>query len=344
MPTYSILRGVSVHGQPVEAVGAGFNRQLLTDLLRKNYGFKGVIVTDWSITMDCGSDCEFGAPAGQRATFADLGMPWGVEHLSKAARFSKAINAGVDQIGGSDEIDVMLAAVKRGYLSRSRLEQSAYRILLQKFQLGLFEDPYADEERANNLVGNASFVAQGDDAQRKSLVLLENKNHLLPYSMQGRKVYLSGLDPKVAASYGLVPVDSLNAADLAIIRAATPSELLHPSYALGRIQHEGRLDFRSGDSAYDLLIAASQLVPTIFIVEMNRPAILINVKDKATAVLASFGVGDKALLDLLAGKVSPQAHLPFELPSSMEEVLTQKEDLPHDSAHPLYSYGYGMTY
>jgi len=47
---------------------------------------------------------------------------------------------------------------------------------------------------------------------------------------------------------------------------------------------------------------------------------------------------------LLTGQISPHAHLPFELPSSMEEVEHQKEDLPHDTEHPLYPYGYGLSF
>jgi beta-glucosidase len=271
-------------------------------------------------------------------------MPWGVENLTKEQRFAKAINAGVDQIGGSEETEVVLAALKDGLLTRPRLEQSAYRILLQKFQLGLFDNPYVDEEKANAIVGSPDFVAQGEVAQSRSLVLLENKKHLLPYTTQGSKVYLFGIDAKVAESFGLIPVDSPQAADIAIIRASTPSEVLHPSYALGRFQHEGRLDFRAGDKAYDVLLEASQHVPSIFVVDMGRPAILTHVKDSAAAVLASFGVSDRAMLNVLTGKLPPQARLPFELPSSMEEVAHQKEDLPHDSARPLYPYGYGLTY
>ena len=344
MPTYSILRGVSVNGKPLEPVGAGFNRQLLTELLRGSYRFKGVIVSDWSITRDCAASCENGAPAEQEPNFASLGMPWGVESLTKEERFAKAINAGVDQIGGSEETELILAAVKDGLLTRKRLELSAYRILLQKLQLGLFEDPYVDEVKANAIVGNPDFAAQGEAAQSKSLVLLENKHQLLPYTTQGSKVYLLGIDAKVAEGFGLIPVDSPRAADIAIIRAATPSEILHPSYALGRFQHEGRLDFRVGDKSYDTLIEASQYVPTIFVVDLGRPAILANVRDRAGALVASFGASDRALLNVLTGKASPQAHLPFELPSSLQEVSLQKEDLPHDTAHPLYPYGYGLTY
>jgi beta-glucosidase len=59
-------------------------------------------------------------------------------------------------------------------------------------------------------------------------------------------------------------------------------------------------------------------------------------------VIANFGVSDEALLDVLAGRAKPEGKLPFELPSSMDAVLAQKPDVPHDSARPLYPLGYGV--
>jgi beta-glucosidase len=104
MPTYSILQDVTIDGKSLEQVGAGFNRQLLGDLLRKQYDFRGVILSDWAITRDCPEACRSGARAGQKPVPADVGMPWGVEDLTVAQRFAKAINAGVDQVGGTDGI------------------------------------------------------------------------------------------------------------------------------------------------------------------------------------------------------------------------------------------------
>jgi beta-glucosidase len=91
-------------------------------------------------------------------------------------------------------------------------------------------------------------------------------------------------------------------------------------------------------------VAANAAKPTIFVVNLDRPAILTNVKDKATALLGSFGISDNALLDVITGNGAPMGHLPFELPSSMQEVLAQKSDVPYDTAHPLYKFGYGLHY
>jgi beta-glucosidase len=349
MPTYSILQHVTVDGKPLEQVGAAFNAQLLTGLLRGKYGFKGVVLSDWGITNDCLEHCRNGFPAGVKPDFAELsarksGMPWGVEDLSREDRFVKAINAGVDQIGDSEEPEFIVHAVHEGKISEARVRDAAYRILVQKFAVGLFEDPFVDAERADAIVGNADFMKQGEDAQRRSLVLLENKNNLLPLKTSQRKVFLFNIDPAAAARFGFVVVDSPDKADLAIIRASAPHESEHPGYIFGARQHEGRLDFRESDAAYAAFIKASALAPTILTVALDRPALLTHVKEKAAALIGNFGIDDEALLEVICGNAKPEGHLPFELPSSIEAVKSQKSDVPHDSANPLYPFGYGLSY
>jgi len=343
MPTYSILQGVSISGQPLEQVGGGFNKQLIDGLLRGKFKFDGVVLSDFSITNDCTGSCLTGVAAGERPMFNNIGMPWGVETLSREQRFAKAINAGVDQIGGTDEAGMILDAVHDGLLTRSRLEQSATRILLQKFQMGLFEDPYVDPAHAASTVGRADFVKRGQEAQERACVLLENKNRLLPLKPAGRKVYLFGVDPQIARRFGFIVVSSPAEADLAIVRANAPFEMLHPGYTFGFL-HEGRLDFKAGDPAYDALMRASGSIPVVFAVFLDRPAILTNIKDKASAIVANFGISDEGLLDVITGKSAPGGHLPFELPSSMDEVTAQKGDVPYDTVHPLYPYGFGLKY
>jgi beta-glucosidase len=82
--------------------------------------------------------------------------------------------------------------------------------------------------------------------------------------------------------------------------------------------------------------------PAVMTVYMDRPAILTDVKDKVAGLYADFGVSDASLLDVLMGNGKARGHLPFELPSSMEAVTTQKSDAPHDSGKPLYPYGFGL--
>jgi beta-glucosidase len=349
MPTYSILENVSIDGKPLEQVGAAFNAQLLTTLLRGKYGFKGVVLSDWGITNDCLEHCRNGFPAGVKPDFSELvnrksGMPWGVEDLSREDRFAKAINAGVDQIGDSEEPEFIVNAVHEGKIAEARVRDAAFRILVQKFAIGLFEDPFANPDHANAIVGNADFLEQGKIAQRRALVLLENKGHLLPLKTTKQKVFLYDVNPAVATRFGFDVVDSPDKADIAIIRAAAPYQSEHPTYIFASHQSEGRLDFRESDPAYAAFLQASAKVPTIMTITLNRPAILTNVKDKATALIGDFGIEDEALMDVICGKAKPEGHLPFELPSSAEAVKLQRSDVPHDSPNPLYQYGFGRSY
>src|SRR6185503_14193596 len=349
MPTYSILEGVKVAGRPLEQVGAGFNRQLLTGLLRDRYKFDGVILTDWLITGDCTELCLNGVPAGQRPSFANVAMPWGVENLSKIDRFAKAVNAGVDQFGGVEDTQIVVDAVRAGKLTEKRIDESAYRIALQKFRLGLFENPYVDAALAGSTAGNSLFQAQATVAQQRALVLLENKktenkNPILPLAAAGKRVFLRGVDPRVAAQYGFTVVADVSQADVAIVRTVAPFQTLHPQYMFGLMQHEGDLGFQSADTTFAAINRITNAVPTIVTVYLDRPAILGPLKDQAAALIGNFGVSDSALLDVITGKAKPEGKLPFELPSSMQEVEAQRSDVPHDTAHPLYPFGFGLTY
>lgn len=347
MPTYSEPDGpVEVDGIRLEPVGGGYSHALLTGLLRGRKGFRGVVLSDWAITNDCAGPCLDGAPEGVTplAFFAQFGTPWGVEQLGKRARFVKGVNAGLDQFGGADDASALIDAVRAGELPVARIDASVRRILLQKFQQGLFEHPFVDEAQALATVGKAAFRAQGLDAQRRSLVLLQNKDKLLPLAGAGRKAWLHGVDARVAARHGFTPVATLAEADVAIIRAATPFEVLHPRHIFGLLQHEGSLAFVEGNPDYDAIRRASARVPTVVTVNLDRPAILTNVVDKAGAVLADFGVSDEALFDVLTGKARPQGRLPVELPSSMAAVTRQRPDLPHDSDAPLFPFGFGLSY
>ena len=342
MPTYSILRGAMLDGRPVEQVGAGFNAQLLSDLLRGQHGFRGMVITDWAITNDCGARCREGAPAGTRPSFADLGMPWGLEDSASDVRFRRAILAGVDQFGGSEETATVVRLVRGGAISEARLDESALRVLIPKFQLGLFENPYVDPATAAAVVGRDAWQQEATRAQQRALVLLENRNATLPALLSGKRVYLHGIDARLAARHGFTAVEDPARADLAIIRATAPFEQLHPQYVFGQFLHEGSLAFREGDPDFEAIKRVSAVVPTILTVYLDRPAILTDVKNRVAALIANFGVSDAALLDAIAGRTRFEGRLPFELPSSMAQVEAQRSDRPHDTARPLYPIGYGL--
>jgi beta-glucosidase len=273
-----------------------------------------------------------------------------VVELTKAQRFAKAINAGVDQIGGTEQSSLIVENVHNGSISEARVREAATRILLQKFELGLFEQPYVDESKAAVIAGNKDFAAEGQTAQARAVVLLQNKSvgstgrPLLPFAPKGKKIYLYGLAAQAAQAVGFIVVTDPAQADLAVVRAPAPYESEHPNFFFGSRQHEGRLAFTEKDAAYAELLRVSPIVPTVFLTTLERPLILTNVSPHATALLGDFGISDEPLLALITGKVSPSGHLPFELPSSVEAVKKQKSDLPHDSQSPLFPFGFGLHY
>ena len=129
---------------------------------------------------------------------------------------------------------------------------------------------------------------------------------------------------------------------MAIVRVDAPSEKLHPYHFFGARQNEGRLDFRPGDADYDAIVRATAAVPTVVAVNLDRPAILTNVRDRARVLLATFGASDAAILDVLTGAATAKGRLPFELPSSMAAVQAQDPARAEDSLKPLYPFGYRL--
>lgn len=340
MPTYGRPpAGLMVNGRPAERVGAGFSRQMLTELLRGVYGFKGIVLTDWKVTDDCGPACEAGV-----MDIDQVGMPWGVESLSKDERFAKALEAGVDQFGGVSDPEVIVRLVRRGQISEARIDASARRLLAQTFALGLFENPYVDPQAAARIVGAPAFVAAGLEAQRRSLVLLENRGRILPLApSRRRKVWLWNVSPAAARARGFVVVDRPEDADVAIVRIAAPFTP-RPGYFFGSRQHEGSLVFGPDNPDRQAVERASAHAPTIVSAFLDRPAILTPIRDRASALVADFGVTDQALLDVLTSRGGFHGRLPFELPSSEAAVERQAPDAPHDSDHPLYRTGYGRRF
>lgn len=177
MPYYTISTGEG------EAVANGYNKYLITDVLRGEYGYDGVLCTDWMITKDVSAIDKF------------EGKPWGVETLTEAERHYKAIDAGMDQFGGNNAMAPVVDAYKLGIAEhgeeymRKRFEMSAVRLLKNIFRVGLFENPYLDVTATEKIVGNPEYMQAGYEAQLKSIVLLKNQQKVLPLK-EKQKVYV----------------------------------------------------------------------------------------------------------------------------------------------------------
>jgi beta-glucosidase len=340
MPAYPILEGITVNGEPVEPVAPGFNKQILTDLLRGEHRYDGLVLSDWAITRDCNESCT--APSGTHLQQAPaIATPWGVEKLSRVDRFAKGIQAGLDQFGGTGEAELIVSAVRSGLVPEQRLNESVRRVMILKFRQGLFDNPYVDAQKAASIAGTEEARKEGEAAQRRAQVVLENRDNALPVNAAASKVWLFGVEADVARAAGFTVTTQLSEAKVAIVRVATPFERLHPHHFFGALQNEGRLDFRDGDPGYEAIKQAAAAVPTIVAVDLDRPAILTNIRDKAKALIVTFGASDAAVLDVIAGRARAEGRLPFELPSSMKDVEAQDPALPDDTRSPLYPVGAG---
>jgi beta-glucosidase len=328
MPYY----GVPMGQQNVEEVGFSYNKAIITELLRNKYHYDGVVCTDWGLV----SDTKIGS-----VNF--VARAWGVEKLNSEERVQKLIDAGVDQLGGENLPDVIVKLVKEGKLSESRIDASVVRLLRLKFQLGLFDNPFVDEKKAANIVGNPSFMKAGAVAQRRSLTLLKNDGHILPLAPNKLKIYVKNINPKIAAQYGTV-VDEPKQADIAIIRLQTPNYPITEAKGnlIAQMFHFGDLDFKG--KQLDDILSLEKTVPTVVDIYLDRPAVIPEINQYAKVLIVNFGASDAALLDVVFGKYKPGGHLPIEMPSSMDAVRKQKEDVPYDSENPLYKFGCGLSY
>lgn len=181
MPYYTISYGIDKQNN--ENVGNSYNKYIINDLLRGKYSFDGVICTDWGVTTDEKAVDGFGTTC------------WGVETLTIAERHYKIMMAGVDQFGGNNDAGPVIEAYKMGVKEhgekymRDRLEQSAVRLLKNIFRVGLFENPYLNVEETKKIVGNEEFMKAGYETQLKSIIMLKNKNKVLPIAKQ-KTVYI----------------------------------------------------------------------------------------------------------------------------------------------------------
>ncbi len=315
--------------QTDENVAMSFNKAIITGLLREKYQFDGVVCTDWGLITDVHMP-ETTWPA----------RAWGVENLSGPERVLKALDAGVDQFGGESCPEYVVELVNSGRLPEARIDQSAGRLLLLKFQLGLFDNPFVDEDEVSKVLGHPDSVTAGLKSQQRAMTLLKNEDHVLPLN-GGQKIFIKNIDPSVAAHYADV-VAAPEAADFAILRLETPWVPVDTKNPFARGFHHGDLDFKGQVKAEILKLL--QTVPTIVVLYLDRPAVIPEIKQFSRALLAEYGASDSAVLDVIFGKAFPEGKLPFELPSSMEAVRNQKADVPYDSENPLYPFGFGLSY
>lgn len=327
MPYYGMPVGLSLDGEAVEEVGFGYNRQIITGLLREGLNYDGVVLTDWELVND--------NHVGDQVLPA---RAWGVEHLDARGRMLKILDAGADQFGGEECVEILRDLVDSGAVPESRLDESVRRLLLVKFRLGLFDNPFVDEDEAERIVGSVEYMAEGRAAQSHSVVLLENRAGRVPIE-NGLRLYVEGIDAGVAAAFGEV-VESVDDADLALIRLEAPYEFRDDLF-LESYFHQGTLEFRPG-LIYRLQQLAKRL-PLVLDVGLDRAAVLGPIADVASVLSVTFGVSDEALLRAWFGEVPAEGRLPIPLPRSMQAIRETTPDGGLQGEAVLYPHGFRYT-
>jgi beta-glucosidase len=336
MPYYSAPKG-----KEFEEVGFSYNKAIIDDLLRKKLGFKGIINSDTGpIEM----------------------MPWGVETLSLEQRYQKALNAGVDIFSGSADPTILATIVKKGLVSENRINESVSRLLKEKFDLGLFENPFVDVEQAEKIVGSAEFQKKADLALRKSIVLLRNDEKLLPITKK-TKVYFEtyreeggGRGPQQQAPRSPINVNKPNIQNPNIEFVSTKEEA--DVVLLWLFPTTGGL-FTSGGKPIELSLSKNKIdvahvndlinsKPTIVVINYTNPWVIDEIdKGKAKTILATFGTSSDALVDIISGKFNPTGKMPFSTPVSEKAAAENKSDVPGSMENPgyaLFKFGDGLSY
>ena len=325
MPYY----GIPVD-QTKENVAMAYNRDILIHLLREEMGFEGVICTDWGIIS---------------------GRHWGVDELSIKERYKKSVLAGVDQYGGESSPEYIIDLVREEEIPEERIDYSVRKILINKFELGLFDNPFVDESNVNTVVGIESHVVKGLEAQRKSIVLLNNRTiegkAILPIKKMN-KIFSDGFNLEVLERYCEI-VQKPEDADYILLQLGTVFNGNQPSGIDRPIDNFLSSMFPNSDLNFNEEILSkvrkyASIGNLITVVDLNRPAILEEIDSLSQGLIGVFGVLDETVLDVVFGDFNPSGKLPFDIPSSMKEVEEQKSDVPDDTVNPTFKYGYGLSY
>ena len=364
-----------VNGVPVHA-----SRYLLTDVLRGELGFDGLLVTDW----------------------LDIKKLVSLHNVAANEREATkmAIEAGIDMSMVPSDVSFfehLVALVEDGEVSEDRIDMSVRRILRLKFALGLFEDPLPGLDLADE-VGNERDRRVALQAARESVTLLRNTDDLLPlstdqqvlvtgptaHSMQslnngwtytwqgggraqeffhdGRPTLMEAVREYVGADrMQYVPGATLTAPRQMREAVAAAAESDVAIVAVG----EGAYAETAGNLQHSLMLPVAQRrlireiaatgTPVVLALIQGRPRTLGDAHEDVAAIVTAYNPGTEggqALADVLYGTVNPSGHLPYTYPSrptgyalyDYKPSERLSADFDNDGAEPLFAFGHGESY
>jgi beta-glucosidase len=331
MPYYSIPQETKY-----EQIAYAYNKAVIKDLLRDSLKFTGIINSDTGpIEM----------------------MPWGAENLTIVERYQKTLEAGVNLYSGTADPTKLLETVQSGKVAIKLVDNSVYRLLMEKFQLGLFENPYVDEAAAEKIVGNANFQAKADLAMRKSIVLLRNESKTLPIKPK-TKVYLESYFQKTGGKASNIYSNEKNTNTIEFVKTPEEADLIvvwiNPG-AKSLFQSDGSplllsLSKNAVDINYIKQLTAKKT--TVLAINYTNPWVIDEIyndadKKNIKGVIATFGTTLDALIDVLTGKFNPSGKMPFTTPISEAVVEKQLSDVPgflKGSDYGLFKFNEGIRY
>ena len=304
---------------------------VMTDLLRGELGYEGIIQTDWGLN------------------------------------FVGAANAGADVLGGAG---VRSTAQLVDGVDEALLTDACRRILIAKFQMGLFENPYVDEDAAEEIIGSDEHKAVAKEAAAKSFTLVKYENAA---SLADQSFIVAGelasdvrclnsgwtaKEPVEIAGTSILTAlqEKAGADNVTYITSAeeVPADLSGVTAVVVVGEKSGTHDPAWGAATLEFPEEQTALINAldkaganvVAVVVMNRAYVLTPIVDAADSVLVVYrpGVtcGAEAVADCLFGETAITGRLPFQIPESMEQVLSQREDMPKDIENPLYEYGFGI--
>ena len=275
MPCYAEVRSEPVHG----------SKWLLTDMLRKEWGFKGTVVSDYG-------------------GIKDLEV---LHHVSENTEQTalRAFSAGVDiETPDPYGFTSLLSLVKSGKISMAMLDESVSRILTSKFRMGLFDDPYVDANYADQFTGNAEMRALALKAARQSMVLLKNEGNMLPLDKSKvKKVAIIGPNANKCLLGGYADVPK---------QTVSPLQALKEKYGkdVEILYAEGTRITKSGDWFSDKNVLTSRednikkIAEAVEIAKQADAVILMLGGNEALSkeAWASTHMGDLTTLDLMGNQ------------------------------------------